>query len=158
MGTLFAVAAGFPTLPFTAAVVVGVVFWILVAAGLADSGSFDADVNVDAWGMGGVPVTVTLSAMAVLAWCVSLTATVLLDPIVAPGMGRAVERFGVPVAALLVAGSGTRLLVRLWRRHFPDEPGPSGADTTGLERTGATGQSDAAPGQPRPRPRTAPPR
>ncbi|MYT16700.1 hypothetical protein YWIDRAFT_06260 [Streptomyces sp. SceaMP-e96] len=147
MGSLFVAAAGFPTFLFTTALVVVVIFWLLVAVGVTDSGSFDADVDIDAWGMGGVPVAVPFSAMTVLAWCVSLTATVLLDPVVAPGGGRAVVRVAVLAAALLVAWSLTRLLVRLWQRLSPEEPGPSGTESIALPCTGRMGRADAESGQ-----------
>ncbi len=147
MGTLFATAAGFPSLLFTTALVVVVIFWLLVAVGVTDSGIFDADVDVDAWGMGGVPVAVPCSVMTVFAWCVSLAATVLLDPVAAPGVGRVVLRVTVLAAALLVAWSMTRLFVRLWLRLRPEEPGPSGMRSIGLPFTRRRGQSGAASGQ-----------
>ncbi|GAU67264.1 Syd protein [Streptomyces sp. NBRC 110611] len=130
MGTFLAAAAGCPTLVFTAALVMVVVFWLLAALGLADPGSFDADADLDAWGMGGVPVAVAFSLLTVLAWCVSLAGTVLLDPVVPPGVGRALTRVALPAVALLAAWRLTRVLVRPLHRLFPDEPGPSRADFT----------------------------
>ncbi|MGW7486266.1 hypothetical protein [Streptomyces sp. NPDC054786] len=158
MGTVLAAAAGFPTLVFTTALVVVVVFWLLVAVGVTDSGSFDADADFDAWGMGGVPVTVAFSAMTVLAWIVSLTGTVLLDPVAPPGVGRALSRLAVLVAALLLAWRGTRVLVRSLHRFFPGEPGPSRAGFTGPARTIRTGWVDRQSGRPRRLSGTAPPR
>ncbi|MEW2433242.1 hypothetical protein AB0952_03480 [Streptomyces caniferus] len=132
MGAILAAAAGFPAIVFTAALVVVVVFWLLVAVRVTDSGSFDADADVDAWGMGGVPVTVAFSAMTVLAWIVSVTGTVLLDPVASPGMDRALIRLAVLAAALLIAWRGARVLVRPLHRLFPDEPDSSRADFIGL--------------------------
>ncbi|MGP8298294.1 hypothetical protein ACTPOK_10150 [Streptomyces inhibens] len=147
MGTLFAAAAGFPTLLFTTALAVVVIFWLLVAVGVTDSGSFDADVDADAWGMSGVPVSVTFSVMTVLAWCVSFAATVLLDPLVAPGVGRAVVRLAALAAALLIAWRVTRVLVRPLHRLFPDEPGPPRADFIGLTCAIRTGRVDTEAGR-----------
>ncbi|MEW1653624.1 hypothetical protein [Streptomyces sp. NPDC093707] len=125
MGTLVSAAAAFPTLFFTSALGVAVVFWLLVAVGLADAGSFDADVDAAAWGVDGVPVAVAFSVLTVLGWCVSLAGTVLLVPLVPPGVGQGLVRLGVLAAALLTAWTGTRLLVRPLRRLLPAEPGPA---------------------------------
>ncbi|MGG7569270.1 hypothetical protein [Streptomyces sirii] len=158
MGALLAAAAGFPTLMFTTALTVGVIFWLLVAFGVTDSGSFDADVDTDAWGMGGIPVSVTFSIMTVLAWCVSIVATVLLDPLVGPGMGRAVVRLAVLAAAVLVAWRVTRVLVPPLHRLLPDmNPGRPGRISTVLPAPFAPGGWTRGPVRPGPRPRTTPP-
>ncbi|GES33616.1 hypothetical protein AB0G60_26625 [Streptomyces angustmyceticus] len=146
MGRFLAAAAGFPTLVFTSALVMAVVFWLLVAAGVTESGSFDADVDLDARGLGGVPVTVAFSTMTVLAWTVSVSGTVLLDPVVSPGVGRVLVRLAVAVAALLVAWRVTRLLVRPLHRLFPDRPAPPRADSVGLTCTIRTRRADTGAG------------
>lgn len=61
MGTFFEAAAGFPTFLFTVALVTALGFWLLVAVGAADSGTFDGDADLGAWGLGGVPVAVAFS-------------------------------------------------------------------------------------------------
>ncbi|WP_405907706.1 hypothetical protein OG742_22550 [Streptomyces sp. NBC_00828] len=147
MGTFFEVTTGFPTILFTAALVVVVGFWLLVAVGAADHHGFDADAHVDAWGMGGVPVTVVFSLMTAFAWFLSLAATVLLDPLAASGLPRALIRMAVLITALLVAWRVTRLFVRPLHRLFPDEPGPSRQDFVGLTCTIRTGRVDVDFGQ-----------
>ncbi|WP_406476348.1 hypothetical protein [Streptomyces platensis] len=143
MGTFLMAAAGFPTLVFTAALGVVVAFWLLVAVGVTTPDAFDSDADLDAWGMGGVPVVVAFSLLTAVAWLVSLAGTLLLDPVVAPGMGRALVRVAVLAAALLGAWRVTGVLVGPLRRLFPDEPGPPRANFTGLTRTLRTGQVDA---------------
>ncbi|MFI7090226.1 hypothetical protein [Streptomyces lydicus] len=133
MGTLFTAAAVFPTLLFTAALVMVVAFWALVAVGVADSGSFDTDADLDAWGMGEVPVAVAFSVLTFIAWSVSLVATVSLDPLLPPGGGRALLRVTVLAAAPLAAWGMTRLLVRGWLRVLHHEPGPLRADCAGQD-------------------------
>ncbi|WP_327432941.1 hypothetical protein [Streptomyces sp. NBC_01236] len=147
MGTFFEAATGFPTILFTSALVVVVGFWLLVALGAADHHSFDTDAHAGAWGMGGVPVTVVFSLMTAFAWFLSLSATVLLDPIAASGLPHALLRLAVLIAALLVAWRVTRLFVRLLHRLFPDEPGPSRQDFVGLTCTVRTGCVDTDFGQ-----------
>ncbi|MEU5242327.1 hypothetical protein ACH4UR_26540 [Streptomyces lydicus] len=133
MGTFFTAAAVFPTLLFTAALVMVVAFWVLVAVGVANSGSFDTDADLDAWGMGEVPVAVAFSVLTVIAWSVSLVATMSLDPMLPPGVGRALLRVAVLAAALLAAWGVTRLLVRAWLRVLHQEPGPLRADCAGQD-------------------------
>ncbi|MFF4055338.1 hypothetical protein ACFYZ8_06915 [Streptomyces sp. NPDC001668] len=147
MRTFFEVASGFPTILFTAALVVVVCFWLLVAVGAADHHGFDTDAHVDAWGMGGVPVTVVFSLLTAFGWFTSLSATVLLDPLTAPGLPRALVRLAVLVVALLVAWGVTRVLVRPLHRLLRDEPGPSRQDFVGLTCTIRTGRVDARFGQ-----------
>lgn len=124
MGRFLAAAAGFPTIVFTAALVVVVVFWLLVAVGVTESHSFDADADFGAWGMGGVPVSVAFSLLTAFAWFVSLAGTVLLDSVASAGLVRELPRPAVLVVALVVAWRVTRVLVRPLHRLFPDEPGP----------------------------------
>lgn len=123
MGTFLMAAAGFPTLVFTAALGVVVAFWLLVAVGVTTPDAFDSDADLDAWGMGGVPVVVAFSLLTAVAWLVSLAGTLLLDPVVAPGMGRALVRVAVLAAALLGAWRVTGVLVGPLRRLFLTNPG-----------------------------------
>lgn len=142
MRTVLVAAAGFPTLLFTAALVVVVVFWLLVAVGAAASDSFDADVDLDAWGLGGVPVAVALSALTAFAWILSVGATVLLGPAVPPG-ALVLTCVLLPLPALCVAWRLTRWCLRPLRRRLPEEPAPSRSDFVGLARTVRIGRADA---------------
>ncbi|MFJ8533604.1 hypothetical protein [Streptomyces sp. NPDC093591] len=138
MRTVLVAAAGFPTLLFTAALVVVVVFWLLVAVGAAASDSFDADVDLDAWGMGGVPVAVAFSLLTGFAWLLSLGAAVLLGLAVPAGVLRILTCLLLPFGAVCVAWRLTGRCLRPLRRRLPDEPGPS--------PSGFAGQSDAGAG------------
>jgi hypothetical protein len=142
MRTFLLAAVGFPTFLFTTALVVVVVFWLLVAVGVTTSDSFDADVDLAAWGMGGVPVAVAFSLLTAFAWFLSLGATVLLDPVVPPGSVRVLTSLVVLFAALVVAWGLTRRCVRPLRRSLPDEPGASRPDFAGPTRTIRTGRMD----------------
>ncbi|MFE1462207.1 hypothetical protein ACFW6M_14060 [Streptomyces nigra] len=126
MRTVLTAATGLPTLLLSAALVVAVCYWLLVAAGLAGVRGFDADVDLRGWGLGGVPVTVALSLLTFLAWSLSVGAAVPLAVLVPAGSAAGpLLRLTVPVAALVLAWSATRLLVRRLHRLFPDEPGPA---------------------------------
>jgi hypothetical protein len=123
MRTFLAAATGLPTILLTAALVVVVCFWLLVAVGVAAADTFDPDADVSAWGMGGVPVAVAVSALTALAWLLSVGAILVLAAFVPPGPVSGLLRMVVPVLALLVAWPLTRLFVRPLHRLFPDEPG-----------------------------------
>jgi hypothetical protein len=140
MRTFLAAATGLPTILLTAALVVVVCFWLLAAAGAAAVDSFDTDVDLRAWHMGGVPVTVAFSVLTMLAWCLSVGAAVLLAVSALPGPVAGMLRLVVSVGALLVSWGVTCLIVRPLHRLFPDEPGPS---VPGVARTGAAEPSDA---------------
>ncbi|MFI5794336.1 hypothetical protein [Streptomyces sp. NPDC051677] len=123
MRTFLAAATGLPAILPTAALVVIVCFWLLVALGVVSARDFDADADLRAWGMGGVPVAVAVSALTALAWSLSVGTTLLLTAFAPPGPATVLLRMVVPVAALLAAWRLTCLLVRPLHRLFPDEPG-----------------------------------
>ncbi|GAA3791796.1 hypothetical protein ACFS5L_06660 [Streptomyces phyllanthi] len=125
MRTFLAAATGLPTILLTTALVVVVCFWLLAAVGVARVDSFDTDVDLRAWRMGGVPVTVALSLLTVLAWPLSTGGAVLVAVFVPPGPVAGTLRLGASVGALFVAWAATRTIVRPLHRLFPDEPGPS---------------------------------
>ncbi|MFF2852415.1 hypothetical protein ACFVT5_39870 [Streptomyces sp. NPDC058001] len=148
MGMFLETVAGFPTVLFSAALVVVIGFWVLVAVGVSDTDSFDADADLGSWGLGGVPVTVSVSLVTALAWFTSLTATVLLAPVVpSGGTLRSFVHLLVLAGALLVAWRLTRWLVRPLATLFPDEPGPSRQDFVGRICTIRTGRVDTGFGQ-----------
>ncbi|MEV7994973.1 hypothetical protein AB0O67_24605 [Streptomyces sp. NPDC086077] len=130
-------ATGLPTIVLTAALVVLMSFWLLVAVRVAAPASFDADVDLGPWGMGGVPVSVALTVLTVLAWLLGVGATMALGTFMSPGPATGLLRLAVPVAALLVAWRLTCLSVRPLHRLCTDEPRPSPLrDRTAARDTG----------------------
>ncbi|HZF88585.1 hypothetical protein [Streptomyces sp.] len=137
------VIAGFPALPFTAALVVVVGFWLLVLLGAAGHDSFDADVDTDALNLGGVPVSVSASLLIVTAWLFTVTGSVLLDRTGWPD--ALAHLLGTVLLCASVFGSWrlTRAAVRPLSKLFPDESGPSRNDVIGPTHTLRTGRVDA---------------
>ncbi|OYP13105.1 hypothetical protein CFC35_00005 [Streptomyces sp. FBKL.4005] len=123
--TVIDAAASFPTHVFTAALLVVVCFWLVVAAGVADSACFDEDIDADAWGLGGIPVAASFSLMTAFAWTGSLCAALLTGPLGASWVLTALASGVVLAGAPLLAWWLTRALVRLLRRRHPDEHAPS---------------------------------
>lgn len=106
----------FPAVLFSAALVVVIAFWLLVLTGAADHHSFDADLNTDLAGIGGVPVAVSVSVMVAVGWFTASTGSVLLHHSRTTGTMRAALAFGVLAGALLAAWAVAWLLVRHARR------------------------------------------
>jgi hypothetical protein len=123
MRAFLAAATGLPTILLTAALVVVACFWLLAALGLAAVGSFDTDVDLRAWHLSGVPVTVAFSLLTVLAWSWAVGATLLVAEIAPPGpLTGLLLRPVMTGGAVLAAWATTRVLVRPLHRLFPDEP------------------------------------
>jgi hypothetical protein len=149
MGAFIAAAIGFPAVVFTAALVVVVLYWLLVALGAADAhGHAHLHVNSRAhsggWGLGGVPVAFALSLFVAVGWLISFCASVLLVP---SGPVGVLVGAVVLIGTVYVSWQAAKLLVRPLHRLFPDEHGPSRLDFVGLTCTIRTGRVDAGFGQ-----------
>ncbi|MFE3513802.1 hypothetical protein [Streptomyces sp. NPDC059166] len=147
MTEFLSAAAAFPAVVLGAALVVVVGFWLLVLAGAAAPDSFDADLDSEAVGFGGVPVSVSVSLFVVIAWFSGLTGSVLVLRSGVTGTSRAALHLTVLAGALLIAWGVVRMLVRRFRRYFPAEPPPSREDFVGEVCTIRTGSVSADFGQ-----------
>jgi len=147
MAEFLSAAIGFPAVLFGAALVVIVCFWLLVLAGAAEHDSFDTDLDAEAVGFGGVPVTVSVSLFVVIAWFASLAGSVAVHSSGLTGGPRAGLMAAVLAGALLVAWVVVHLLVQRFRRHFPAQAPPSRQDFIGLVCTVRTGSVTADFGQ-----------
>lgn len=147
MQEFLSAATAFPAVLFGAALAVVVLFWLLVLVGAADHHSFDGDLDTDLAGIGGVPVTVSVSVMVVVGWFTGLTGTVLVHRSGTTGFTRAALACAVFAGALLLGWAVLRILVRCFRRSFPDEPPPSRQDFLGRVCTVRTGSVSSDFGQ-----------
>ncbi|WP_327088692.1 hypothetical protein OIE66_41355 [Nonomuraea sp. NBC_01738] len=123
----------FPTVLFSALLVVVVGYWIIVLTGL-----FDLEDGEAAWlGLGGMPIGVSLSLLVATAWLLSLISGQILG--------------GLPYLSLVIALAGAWLATRLaaipMRRLFPDARQPSRTDFVGQHCVIRTGQVTPAFGQ-----------
>ncbi|MFE2987631.1 hypothetical protein [Streptomyces sp. NPDC059262] len=133
MGEFVAAAVGFPGLLFTAALVVCCGFWMLVALGWAEADAFDADVELDAWGLGGVPVAGAVSLMIAVAWATTVAGSTLAERVAPDGMTHAaleaVLLIGSPVLGRWVArrlmGSPAEPLMNPARSDVVSGPRPA---------------------------------
>ncbi|MDI3406470.1 hypothetical protein [Streptomyces cavernicola] len=147
MGELLGAAVGFPGVVFSSALLVVVAFWLLVLLGGFDADGFDADVDLGALGLGGVPVAVVASLMVVVGWLSAVTGSVLVGRTGLGGAAQVAADGAVFPVSLAVAWCAARGLVRPLAQLFPDEPGPSRQDFIGSFCTIRTGRVDADFGQ-----------
>ncbi|MDG5801444.1 hypothetical protein P9869_01930 [Streptomyces ossamyceticus] len=117
MKTLLVAAVAPPTILLTTALVVAIGFWLLVAVGVTTADSFDEDVDLGPWGLGGVPVAAALSLLTAAAWSLSVGATSALAASLPSGPAAWLLRVTAPAGGLLAAWWLVRLLVRVVRRR-----------------------------------------
>jgi hypothetical protein len=132
MGEYLSAAAGFPTMLFSAALVVVLGFWLLVLSGVEHRGAFDSDVDAEALRLGGVPVAVSASLFVVIGWSLSLSGSVLLHRVDLSGGVASLLSVLLLFLAPFVSLRATRCLVRQLAKFFPEEPGPSRRDCADL--------------------------
>ncbi len=144
VGDFVTAALAFPTVLFSAPLLVVVGYWLLVVVGVLDVDGDGADLS---WvGLGGVPLSVTLSLLLAFAWFASLAGNELADD------------HGLPYPGLIALGAAligawllTRLLVLVLRKAMPAGFEPSRSDFVGrtaIIRTGRVtrdfGQAEVA--------------
>lgn len=137
MGEFFDAALSFPAVIFSFLLAVVVVYWLLVLIGTFDVEIGDLDL-ADGIGLGGVPVTVTVSVLTVVSWFVSLVGTVIID-----GQGVVVHAL-VGTAVLLIATLAGLVAARLvavpLRRLYVTGGEASRSDFVGRECVIRTGR------------------
>ncbi|NUU23481.1 MAG: hypothetical protein HOV68_18520 [Streptomycetaceae bacterium] len=147
MGEFVAAVLSFPAMVFTFALVVVTAFWLCVLIGAIDHDAFEHGGSSDAFGLGGVPLTIAVSLLVSLAWALSVVGGVLLGRTDLSSAAHAALATGVLLLAVASAWTVTRVLVRPLRHLFPDEPGPSRHDFVGLTCVIRTGWVDLGFGQ-----------
>jgi hypothetical protein len=148
MGEFVDAALSFPAALFTFLLVVVVFFWLLVLLGTMDLEIGDADVDgLDGIGLGGVPVTVTLSVLIVVAWFVSLAGGVLTAALELGTFVRVLLGIGVLFVAILAGLFVARLVALPLRKLYVDGSEPSRRDFLGRECVIRTGRVSSDFGQ-----------
>ncbi|WP_410538479.1 hypothetical protein [Streptomyces sp. KL2] len=151
MSEFMRVAMSFPANLFGFGLVVVLVYWVTVLVGAVGVDALDGgeDTGADhrdhsatgpaallaAAGLGGAPVSVSLSLLISIAWFASLSGAVAVERIGGGGPARLL----VLPAALAAAWALTRLLVRPLARLAPRETGTSHRDLVGRVCTIRTG-------------------
>lgn len=113
-------ALSFPAAPLGILLVVVVGYWLLASLGVV---SLEESHALDFLGVGGVPITISLSIASAVSWFAALVGTVLT--------GGGVARVVVLVVAVLVGLVAARLLVVPIRRALADPPAATRGDFVG---------------------------
>jgi hypothetical protein len=138
MGDFVDAALSFPAVLFTFLLAAVVVYWVLVLIGTLDVEIGDLDL-ADGIGLGGVPVTVTVSVMTVASWFVSLVGTVMMEGVLT-GVLRIAVGIGVIIGALTGGLFAAGLVARPLRKLYVIGGEASRGDFVGREcliRTGS---------------------
>jgi hypothetical protein len=137
MGDFVDAVLSFPAALLTVLLAVVVIYWLLVLVGTLDVDIGDLDLG-DGLGLGGVPVTVTVSVLTVVGWFVSVVGTVLiadLDTVV-----RILLGVGVLLVALLAGLFAARAVAAPLRRLYVTGGEASRNDFVGRECVIRTGR------------------
>lgn len=117
MAKILGAAFGLPTIVLTAALIAVVGFWLLVMCRAVAQGVFDADVDAEALGVGGVPVAVAGSVFIAVGWVIDLSGMVLLGRARLAGLWSFLLSVALLAGALALSWRVTRRLVgRMARR------------------------------------------
>ncbi|MBC6446640.1 hypothetical protein [Actinokineospora xionganensis] len=149
MGEFVAATLRFPVVLFTFLLLVVILYWLFVALGASEVDAVDTlDGGVaGGFGLGGVPVSIALTLVVVVAWFVALVGTVLLGDVGFPAPLKIAALVGVLLAALLIALLVTRVVVVPLRKVFGDEIVASRIDFVGRPCVVRTGVVDETFGQ-----------
>ena len=137
MGEFVDAALSFPAVLLSVLLAIVVIYWLLVLIGTLDVEIGDLDLG-DGIGLGGVPVTVTVSVLTVVAWFVSLSGTVLLTDFSTPI--RVIAGIGVLVIAIVAGLIAARLVAVPLRRLYITGGEASRNDFVGRECVIRTGR------------------
>lgn len=138
-------ALDYPTAIYSALLAVVLIYWLLALTGLIDfeHGGPSLDVDADAgdlgtvaaylvaFGLGGVPFSVVVSLLVLIAWTLTSLAAMWLLPLVPTALLRAVAGTGVLVGALAAAIPVAAAAVRPLRRLFVTHSAISNAALVG---------------------------
>lgn len=121
----------FPTLPYTVGLMLCMAFWLVSSLGVLDIDALDLDPDAAQGGpnalaallvrtgLHGVPVTVVLTLLSLIGWCISYFAVHFAGSLMpSDGIMRYVAGTPVLLASFVAAVGCTRLAVRPLRRLF----------------------------------------
>jgi len=137
MGEFLDAAVSFPAVIFSFLLALVVIYWLLVLIGTLDVEIGDFEL-ADGIGLGGVPVTVTVSVLTVVSWFVSLVGVVITDGLATPL--RVIVGIGVLLIATLAGLVAARLVAVPMRGLYVTGGEASRGDFVGRECVIRTGR------------------
>jgi hypothetical protein len=137
MGDFVDAALSFPAVLLTFLLAAVVLYWLLVLVGTLDVEIGDLDLG-DGIGLGGVPVTVTVSVLTVVSWFVSLAGTVFITGLGTPA--RTLIGIGVLIVAIVAGLVAARAVAVPLRKLYATGGEASRGDFVGRECVIRTGR------------------
>ena len=152
-------ALNFPTIIFSIAMLIVILFWLTSLIGLVDLEGAEADIDADAegqggsWlenlGLGGVRLTISMSILVMLAWLLSIYSQTLLDYIAIDGFIHYLLGSLLAAGCLAIALPVAKLAIQPLKRFFQAQQTASQQHMIGLEGKVVTGKVTATFGQAR---------
>jgi hypothetical protein len=139
MGEFVDAALSFPAAIFSVLLAVVVVYWLLVLLGTLDIEVGDIDLGGDI-GLGGVPVTITVSVLTVVSWFVSIVGGLVIVTFDLGTVVSVVMGLGVLLVALIVGLFVARLVAVPLRKVYAEGHEASRNDFVGRECVIRTGR------------------
>ncbi|WP_211183714.1 OB-fold-containig protein [Pseudoalteromonas arctica] len=155
-------ALTFPTVIFSALLLVVMLFWLITLIGFADIDMFESDLELDvdasqssglsSWfsmGFGGIPITVSISLVVMSSWLISIYAHKFFAYLLGDGIWFYIFGVLMLVACLLIAIPVAAIISRPLQRFFSSAETSKSSDLLGLECVVVTGKVTNTFGQAR---------
>lgn len=163
MGSFIDAAFGYPTAVFTALLGVVLFYWVLALVGLVDFESSDLDFDVQAdgdagdistlatyvvaMGLNGVPFSIVVSLIVLLAWTISCLAGMWVLPLVPTLLLNIVAGTAVLLTSVALSILLTARIIRPMRRLFVTHAAIANASLVGQPCIVLTGKVDEKVGR-----------
>ncbi|MBE0376113.1 MULTISPECIES: OB-fold-containig protein [Pseudoalteromonas] len=155
-------ALTFPTVIFSALLLVVMLFWLITLIGFADIDLFESDLEIEAdasqssglssWfsmGFGGIPITVSISLVVMSSWLISIYAHKFFAYLLGDGIWFYISGVLMLGVCLLIAIPIAAIISRPLQRFFSSAETSKSSDLLGLECVIATGKVTNTFGQAR---------
>ena len=153
-------ALTFPTIIFTALLLVVILFWMITLLGFADIDMFESDLDIEPsssnsnsahsasnFGFGSIPITVSISLVVMLSWLISIYAHKFFAYLLGDGVLFYVFGLAMLVVSAIIALPIAVIISKPLQRFFSSVETSRSSDLLGLECTVVTGKVTPTFGQ-----------
>ena len=153
-------ALTFPTIIFTALLLVVILFWVITLLGFADIDMFESDLDIEPgssssnsahsasnFGFGSIPITVSISLVVMLSWLISIYAHKFFAYLLGDGVLFYVFGLAMLVVSAIIALPIAVIISKPLQRFFSSVETSRSSDLLGLECTVVTGKVTPTFGQ-----------
>ncbi|KTF11425.1 ubiquinone biosynthesis protein UbiH [Pseudoalteromonas sp. 10-33] len=153
-------ALTFPTIIFTALLLVVILFWVITLLGFADIDMFESDLDIEPsssnsnsahsasnFGFGSIPITVSISLVVMLSWLISIYAHKFFAYLLCDGVLFYVFGLVMLVVSAIIALPIAVIISKPLQRFFSSVETSRSSDLLGLECVVVTGKVTQTFGQ-----------